>query len=344
LVKLFGVGNIFLLLPVAKMLKLNYPRALIDLFTLSFNKGIIEHTEDFNKALYIEGSSLCRCARGLIKNMLAIRKNNYDLVLDFDQFANISALCSFFANAFSIGFRTSHARRHLLYACSVPYLENKHMSEIFKTLLRPLNCDSKEENVEFRLETEERRIRGFFNNNGIDLENHFVVIFHPGSSANFTNRRWPAQKFKTLAKKILDYTTVWVILTGNSKDESRLTQDIASSIDSPHVVNASGKFTLEEFIALIKLSNLIVASDTAPIQIASYFHRPCVSFYGPNTPFLYGPKNSNGIIFYKPFPCSPCISNLNSKKSNCRNPRCINSITAEEVFQEIKHNFFSIRK
>lgn len=338
-IKLFGIGNIFLLLPALRLLKSNYPEASIDLLTLSFNRGIVEHADDFNKAIYINGDSLSGCAKDMVKNLLTVRKNNYDLVFDFDQFANISALCSFLSNSFSVGFKTRHAQRHLLYSRCVPYIEDKHMSEIFKTLLVPLRCKQENKNTGFRLDKEERRIRDFLRGNDINSAQHFLVILHPGSSANFTNRRWPAQRFKLLAEKLLDYDMVRIILTGNSQDEFGLNRVIASSLNNPCLVDASGKFVLEEFIALIKLSSLIIASDTAPIQISTHFNRSCVSFYGPNTPFLYGPRNNNSIIFYKPFSCSPCISNLNSKRSNCRNPRCLEVISADEVFQEIKSKF-----
>jgi ADP-heptose:LPS heptosyltransferase len=115
-------------------------------------------------------------------------------------------------------------------------------------------------------------------------------------------------------------------------------------MDDSCIVDGTGKFKLGEFMALIRSSNLVVSNDTAPIHIASYMHRPSVAIFGPNTPALYGPINNQSIVFYKPLPCSPCLSNLTTKTSDCRNPLCMSSISVEEVFRQIERNFLNAYK
>jgi ADP-heptose:LPS heptosyltransferase len=110
------------------------------------------------------------------------------------------------------------------------------------------------------------------------------------------------------------------------------------------VINTCGKFDFNQFISLLKLSDLVVSADTAPVHLASCLSVPIVGLYGPNTPFLYGPWGDNNIWFYKKLDCSPCITNYNAKINRCRHPEgegaCMRKISVDEVFLAIKTNFF----
>lgn len=345
LIKLFGIGNIFLILPSAKILKDRFKNLTIDLITLSSNKGIVEHVDIIDGCLYIKDDSFFSSLMSMFYIIYKIRKENYGVVIDFEQFALVSTIFAFFSRAFSIGFKTSFSSRHLLYSQTVDYIEDRHTEDIFKTLLEPIGCyGNKSAELNFNLNRQEGKVRGFMEERGIYFGSDFVITIHPGSSANFKNRRWPAEKFGALTKMIIDCYDVKLIFTGKGKDEARLLEGIIGDKVCYKILNICDLFSLDEFIALIKMSNLVITNDTAPVQITSALNIPCLAFFGPNTPSFYGPKASDSTIFYKSLACSPCITNSNSKGSSCNNPECVNAILTEEVFDSVKDYYSRWKK
>lgn len=345
LIKLFGVGNIFLMFSSIAMLKAKFSDSVIHLVTISSNKGIAEHTELISSALYIRDDSFAHCLKDFFSIAAKIRKENYDLVIDFEQFISLSSILSFFTGAFSIGFKNSSSCRHLLYSRTVDYREDRHMEDIFKTLLSALGCQpGKTERIGFNLEAQEGRVREILRQKKIYPGTDFIIIMHPGSSLNFKKRRWPVENFAILSRMILGKLDIKLVFTGKGAQEAELIKGIIDGSPSDRSINACDLLNLEEFSALIKMSNLVITNDTAPVQMASVLNTPCFSIFGPNTPFLYGPRSDNSKFFYKDFSCSPCMTNFNSKEGNCDNPECMDKICAEEVFEQVESYYSRLKK
>ena len=69
---------------------------------------------------------------------------------------------------------------------------------------------------------------------------------------------------------------------------------------------------------------------------------PVVALYGPNTPRLYGPLAPNSRAFYRPPPCSPCMTNFNYKTSGCLNPVCIRALEVDEVAAAVRARLHAV--
>ena len=67
-------------------------------------------------------------------------------------------------------------------------------------------------------------------------------------------------------------------------------------------------------------------------EAAASLGRASMSFFGTETPQLYGPRDGRHMVFYKDLPCSPCLSVFNYKQSHCEfASRCLELISFEEV-------------
>ena len=106
-------------------------------------------------------------------------------------------------------------------------------------------------------------------------------------------------------------------------------------------VDASGRLTIKQMAVIIEKSDIFFSSDTGPLHIASAMDTTVVGFFGPNTPLLYGPLGDKSIVYYKRLPCSPCITNYNAKKSDCRDPICITSIEVDKVYDDVAKRILS---
>lgn len=345
LVKFWGTGNIFMLLPAALALKEECPEAEFDFLTLFNNKEVLETLKIFNRLYFINTNNLLKFIITTLSNLKILWNRNYDLIVDFEQFARFSALfCSFIGRKKTIGFNTRRQHRHFLYAESVKYNNDVHITKSFCSLAETAGI----KHIDIFKKTvspyDSFNIEQIFNALGI-YERDIIVVMHMGTSRNFILRRWPREHYAQLSDRLIDVFSAKIIFTG-VRDENFLVKKTINGMKNRELaVNVSGRLNFGQFMALIKRSDLVVSADTAPIHIASYLSVPAAGLYGPNTPVLYGPWGRNSIYFYKGLDCSPCITNYNSKINKCRHAKgqgwCMREISIEDVFSEIKNSYFN---
>ena len=352
LVKFWGVGNVLMLLPSAAALKNTYPDAKIDFLTLSINSEVSRAAGIFDNIYTLDIRGMVRLFVSLKNNLTALTNSGYDLIIDFEQFARFSALlCALIGNKRTIGFLTKDQHRHFIYTDTVVYNNNIHITQSFYNLVKAagvkdgfllepavfLSCESRMPEVKKMLESA-----------GIKPDDTLIIL-HPGTSENFSLRRWPPEYFASLADKLINSFSAKIIFTGVSR-EAELVKKILNNMENKQqALDLSGKLDFSQLVCLIKSSSLVISADTAPVHLASCLAIPVAGLYGPNTPFLYGPwGRQKQIWFYKGLACSPCITNYNAKMNKCRHPQgagaCMRQIGVEEVFSRIKKNFFDAER
>jgi len=343
LIKTFGIGNILMLSPTFRALRKRFPGARIDLLTLTSNKGILKDNPFLDRIYYFHNESLFLFVRSILKAVSGMRKEKYDVVLDFEQFAKVSAIVAFLTGAPErVGFNTPGQGRGIIYTKRVAYLDYTHMIDTFSRIAKPLGIDGIEPSLEPLpiTDRERKKTEKFLADNNL-LNGRETVLLHPGSGPNMEFRRWEAQKFARLADLLVDNFNVNIVISA-VPEEKDLVEKITSHMKH-RAVSTLGQLSIKELAELISRCKFIVSNDTCPVHIASAMGTPVVGFYGPNTPYLYGPRGDNNLIFYRDPYCSPCITNYNEKVSRCTHPFCIRRITVEEVYEKIKERYFSKR-
>lgn len=349
LVKFWGVGNVVMLLPSAKAIREAYPGAKIDFLTLASNKEVSESAAVFDNVYTLDIKGIAKFASSCLNKLSELKNKDYDLIIDFEQFARFSAIfCRFIGRKNIIGFDTTGQHRHFLYTKSVQYNNNIHITKSFYQLAQEVGAGAKDYIKPVPLVYSDKdmmEVKRLLRDSGIH-EGDKLVILHVGTSGNFRLRRWPVEYFARLSDKLVESFPVRIVFTGLSEESDLAKKAIGYLKNRQKVCNLSGKLNLSQFIALIKLSDLMVSADTAPVHLASCMDVPVAGLYGPNTPLLYGPWLKKSICFYKKLSCSPCITNYNAKINNCRHPQgqgaCMKNISVEEVFLGIKENFFMV--
>ena len=85
------------------------------------------------------------------------------------------------------------------------------------------------------------------------------------------------------------------------------------------------EMTIPEVLALIDTAAAVITGDTFALQAASALKRPSLSFFGPTNPYRNGPINPLDKTAFHQRECSFCY------RRSCRNPRCLEDITPEEM-------------
>ncbi|HEV7951699.1 MAG TPA: glycosyltransferase family 9 protein [Glaciihabitans sp.] len=112
-----------------------------------------------------------------------------------------------------------------------------------------------------------------------------ATVVHVG--AFYGSRRWPAERFATVAKT-LSRTGHDVVLTG-SADERGRASDVADKAGLPESSILAGELALDEFAAVIAAARLVITSDTGAAHLASAYSVPSVVLFGPAPPEEWGP-------------------------------------------------------
>jgi len=343
LIKTWGMGNIVLMLPTMKAVREKYPDTQIYFFSLKNNRDILEGNPYIDGFFSLDMDGLRIFISSVIENIRLLRKENIDCILDFDQFARFTALLSFVIGIGKrrIGFDTRGQGKRYVFTDLVDYNNTQHMSKTFYDLARVIGIAEEDyQSVKVPYSGDDLFfINGFLKTHGIDTQKAILIGIHIGCGPNFPNRRWSCEKYAQLADRMIEEFNVKVYFTG-TRSETDIVQNTISLMDNK-AVDASGRLSIKQMAVIIEESDIFFSSDTGPLHIASAMGTTVVGFFGPNTPLLYGPLGDKNIVYYKGLPCSPCITNYNAKKSDCRDPICITSIEVDEVYDDVVKRILS---
>ena len=337
LVKFWGLGNVALLLPVLRLLRLRFPDARIVFVSLATNRELLDACPDVDDRIYVRDEGWLALAVSYASAVVRARGVRPDLCIDFEQFARASVLLATLAGARQVvGLATPGHDRSALQHKTVPYDDRQHMGQTYLDLARAAGVRERryrplapEISGPWKAEAEALAAR-------LPARPGPLIVMHPGSGDNFPGRRWPAESFATLADRLVEEFQARVVVTGTRAEATLTAQVVGATRREAGVVDAAGCLGVGGLVALLARADVLVTNDTAPVHLGSALGIPVFAFFGPNTPDLYGPLSPGSHAFYGDTPCSPCLTNLNYKTSLCRMPVCVWDIAVEEVVARLR--------
>ena len=161
------------------------------------------------------------------------------------------------------------------------------------------------------------------------------VGMHPGSATfkNHIMKRWPADRFALLARRIVDEWDTHVLVFG-TPDEQDIKTAICAQADRPGRVLSVDGTSLRVSAALIARCRMMVSNDSALMHVAAAIGTPVVAIFGYTNARTLHPWNVPHRVVRLDLPCSPCFF-YSPKPARCHagiDYRCIKSITVDEVF------------
>jgi lipopolysaccharide heptosyltransferase I len=156
--------------------------------------------------------------------------------------------------------------------------------------------------------------------------NRGLVVLHPGASAFGDFKRWPAERFGSLAKRLCKEQNVDCVIT-HGPAEAELAQSVCDQSGNTAIL--APKLSLGGLIELMGRAGVFVACDTGPLHIAAIMERPVVAIFGPKDPAIYRPYGNSAKVVRKDIECSPCT------KRKCDHASCIQEIEVADVFDAV---------
>jgi lipopolysaccharide heptosyltransferase I len=159
---------------------------------------------------------------------------------------------------------------------------------------------------------------------GLDPDAPFVLT-NPGAA--WPNKRWPAERFGALARRIRERTGLRsAVLWGPG--ETALAGAVVAASEGAAV--AAPETTVADIVALARDAALLVSGDTGPIHLAAAAGTPIIGIYGPTDPARNGPWDPRDV----------CVSRVD--RCACHHQRrclvadwCLAGVEVDEVWRAV---------
>lgn len=316
-----NLGDVMLTLPVAGILKKQFPASKIFFIGKSYTKALIQTCEFVDE--FVD--------REQVLTQDYLKKINADVILHI--FPDKEVAKAAYSAGIPVRVGTSHRWFHWLY-CNrrVAFSRKKsdlHEAQLNLKLVKPLGIErefSLQELIGYVGFTKVPALPDALKN--LLQPGKFNLILHPKSKGSA--REWPMENYYLLAKA-LDPSKYAVFITGTEKEGSLVKEQKPEIFSLPHVTDMTGKCTLEELVAFIAKADGLLACSTGPLHIAASLGKHAIGIYPPMRPIHPGrwaPLGKNAVVLVDNKNCEAC-----RKDFNCT---CIKAVTVEQVMSVIR--------
>jgi len=139
-------------------------------------------------------------------------------------------------------------------------------------------------------------------------------------------KRWP--HYTELARRLTEAGYAVVLIGGKGEAERFAPEDWPDG-----VIDAMGKYDVQETAGLIRRCDLFVGNDSGPAHMAGALGAPTYAIFGPTRVTKNRPLGPNVTVISKGLPCSPC--QYTERWRTCRNWRCMSEIGVDDVVERI---------
>ncbi|MDD5100990.1 MAG: glycosyltransferase family 9 protein [Syntrophales bacterium] len=361
IVKLSAIGDVIHTLPSLAALRRCYPEAHITWVVEAAAADLLSEHPDLNRVIV---SGRKRWLRELRQGRIAaplremrsflgdLRDRRYDLVIDFHGLLKSALIVLISGGRRKLGYDSLQELSGFFYNEKIPEEMGKHAVERYLDFVRHVVGEQGKarlpETPVFTIPTGDRQMRqaaallgrnpampaatgknGWNADSGgikgrIKQEGGRFVAVNP--VAFWKTKLWEDQKFAELGDRIREELGIGVVFTGGeSAPLERICQKMRSG-----AVNLGGRTTLRELACIYRLAELLITTDTGPMHLAAAVNTPVVALFGPTDPVRTGPYGAGHRVIRKELSCMPCF------RKRCETQRCMQEITVEEVFTNVR--------
>jgi len=334
IIKLAALGDVLRTTALLPGIKKKYPESFITWITDENAVPLLENNSMIDKLRIFDATGI-----------LTAHKTAYDIVLNLEKEDRALALMDLINAKEKRGFAFSEkytlfiANDASLYALQLGLndeLKFKHNQKTYQQIIYemaeiPYNGEEyilelSENSLKFAEETESRLPLN---------KGRFRIGLNTGCGGVFQTKKWTKNGFLQLSEKLSQDGDCDIMLLGGPREK-----DFNKSIKelSPvSVIDTGCDNSLEEFMGIVSLCDLVVSSDSLASHISAALKKETIVLLGSTCHQeidLYG----RGEKIVSDFPCSPCY-----KKTCSRKPTCMESMDAETVYKAVRRRIAHLK-
>jgi lipopolysaccharide heptosyltransferase II len=337
------LGDLVMTTPLLEVLRRAYPQARIVYVAGSWSKVIPEHHPAVDTV--IDCGNVGIPGRYRLREYLQLagrlRREHFDLAFVLDRSPMLTLLPWLAAVSRRVG--PDSLGRGFSLTDHVPISSTpdslQHQAEIYLDLARAIGLPVDHPHMRFvptagELQSVQQQAQQY--------GEHKLVALFPGGGSNpgmeLTAKRWPLERYRVLARKLVDELDAQVLLIGGPGDEA-LNAQLLEGLDVPatRVINLAGRTSIGELAAWLERCALFIGNDSSPMHLAAAVNIPVIAIFGPTSPQEYGPyplDDPRHIAIWRHPTGKPCF--FLGKMQTCEYCTCMQSVTVDDVWQAIQ--------
>ncbi len=335
--KIGAIGDVLMTTPFLHHLRRVFPQAKITFIVGAWSRGVLQNNPNIDSVISFDDAMIWdhRWA-SIIRLVRRLRQERFDLAFVLDRHFSAALFAWISGMRFRVGFdRNGEGAAHNLV---VRYGPVRHEIDYNLDLLRVLGFSVDDTTVMEAFPSEEdRRVADrFAQDHGVAFGRTIGIMAggasNPGQEMMI--RRWPKDHFVELISLLRKrYPNDRIVLFGGPSDAT-IHDELSADADSG-VVNASGKLSLLQSIALMKYCTAFVTHDSGPMHMAAAAGIPVISIFGPVHPLRKAPKGGKHQFLWKPeLPGALCDEEGKFPRNVTVLP-CMDGVSAEMVLAAV---------
>jgi len=250
-----------------------------------------------------------------------LRRERFDVSIDLSGLLRSGVITGLAGARYKIGFKESDEGSPFFYNHKISVDMETHAIERYLQTARYIGCPV--DKVEYPMAPVNGKTR--LEEEGLLPPEYCVMAPSAGKEAN----RWPAERFGRLAARL----PLPSVMIGGPGDAAVVAEAVRHARGKG--VDAAGKTSLMDLVALLDKACFLVTNDTGPMHLAAARNTPVFAIFGPANPARTGPYGAIHTVIRRDLDCSPCY-----RWKPCSHWRCMEEIGVEEVFAAISAGMF----
>ena len=312
IIKPSSLGDVLHAFPAVTVLKKHFPNATIDwLVNPEFSK-IVEFHKDIDSIIHFPRKELGKLQTfwGAFKKLKqALRKKNYDMVIDFQGLMRSALVSRIVKSTNSYGFKdTKETFASMLYKKKIQTNEgSEHAIEKNVDLVN--NILNTSYSIPTGVVEKNRKYSESLNKKLLNekiSDQDFCIGVVVG--ARWESKKWPTSFFSKVIDTAHEIKKDAKFIIIGSPDDKDTATEVLSQIKNTTTVSLAGKTNIGELVELIRRCDVILTNDSGPMHISAALDVKTVALFGPTNPTKTGPfGDGNSVIAAEHLDCLRCM-------------------------------------
>jgi len=300
------IGDVVLSTPVIEAVFKLYPESEVSILTTPASAVLFKEDLRLKEVIKFDKRGLHSGLKGFSLILKEIKKRRFDIVFSLHKSSRTTFLLWLSQIPLRYGFK--QAAFSFLYSKVSKRSKNEHDVLRNLSILKNLELDYLDFSSPLKICLSENIQSGVNEKLEIFRDSKTIAIA-PGSV--WLTKTWTPEGYSELCKMLIA-DGYKIVLIGGPSDVA-VGEEIIKGFDenrslADNYQNMIGKLSILESVALIKLVDVIVSNDSAPLHFASSMQTPVVALFCATVPeFGFGPwMTKHRIIEVKNLACRPC--------------------------------------
>ncbi len=270
-----------------------------------------------------------------------LRRQGFDGAVIFCSYSQSPLPAALLCQMAGIPLRLAHCRENPYQLLthwvreSEPEQQVRHEVERQLALVAELGCRPASQRLSVRVEQRDREAAAAaLRAAGVDPAGSWILL-HPGASA--ASRRYPAEGWRAAARLLTTHVRLPLVFAAGEDELDLIAtimndkSDRADTMPLARWPSLAGCLDFGGLAALIAMSRVLVACNSAPAHLAAATGTPVVDLYALTNP-QHTPWHVRHRLLYRPVPCHDCYQSV----CPYGHPRCLSAVEPGEILAAVK--------